>query len=146
MVNGNQVFCLKLAVRPAASFYKPCYEMVMKVLVLFISLVFSTSAFSASFDCAKASTLIEKAICSDPTLGKLDEALANNYNGMLSADLGRPAKSIRNEQREWISKRNKCMTRDCLVSAYRERIDETCDYGVVSGVHPECVRAEDVEE
>jgi hypothetical protein len=32
------------------------------------------------------------------------------------------------------------------VAAYRERVDETCDYGVVSGVHPDCVDADDIKE
>ena len=64
---------------------------------------------------------------------------------MLGADLGGPVENLRNDQRKWIANRNKCSTRECLVAAYRERVDETCDYGVVSGVHPDCVHADDIE-
>jgi hypothetical protein len=78
-------------------------------------------------------------------LRKLDDALSSNYKAMLGADFGGSVTDLRNEQREWIANRNKCTTRECLVVAYKKRIDETCDYGVVSGVHPDCVHAEDVE-
>lgn len=118
----------------------------MRILVILAALLFSAPTFAASFDCVKASTFVEKEICSDATLGKLDEALANNYKAMLTADFGGSVSSLRAEQRNWIANRNKCTTRDCLISEYRKRVDETCDYGVVSGVHPDCVYAKDVEQ
>lgn len=118
----------------------------MKLLVGLAVLLVSSSAFAVSFDCAKASTFAEKTICSDPLLRKLDDALSSNYKTMLGADFGGPIANLRNDQRKWIAERNKCATRECLVAAYRERIDETCDYGVVSGVHPDCVHADDIEE
>src|ERR1035437_8429080 len=107
----------------------------MKLLIALGAVFISSSAFAVSFDCAKASTFAEKTICSDPLLGKLDDALSRNYNAMLGDDFGGSVKDLRNEQREWIANRNKCTTRECLVATYRERVDETCDYGVVSGVH-----------
>jgi uncharacterized protein len=117
----------------------------MKLLVALTALFVSSSAFAVSFDCAKASTFAEKTIYSDPLLRKLDDALSSNYKAMLGADFGGSAENLRNDQRKWIANRNKCTTRECLVATYRERIDETCDYGVVSGVHPDCIHAEDVE-
>ncbi|MHB1702178.1 MAG: lysozyme inhibitor LprI family protein [Acidobacteriaceae bacterium] len=117
----------------------------MKLLLAFTMFFVSSSAFAVSFDCAKASTFVEKTICSDPLLRRLDDALSSNYKAMLGADLGAPAGSLRIEQRKWIANRNACTTRECLVAMYRKRIDETCDYGVVSGVHPSCVEADDVE-
>ena len=121
-------------------------EIAMRILVILAVLLFSAPAFSASFDCTKASNFVEKEICSDPVLGNLDEALANNYKEMLSSDFGGSVSSLKADQRKWIANRNKCTTRDCLISAYRKRVDETCDYGVVSGVHPDCVDAKDVEQ
>ena len=117
----------------------------MKLLIALGAVFISSSAFAVSFDCTKASTYAEKTICSDPLLRKLDDALSKNYKAMLDADLGGPVENLRNDQRKWIANRNKCTTRECLVAAYRERVDETCDYGVVSGVHPDCVDADDVE-
>ena len=117
----------------------------MKLVIALGAVFISSSAFAVSFDCAKASTFAEKTICSDPLLRKLDDALSSNYKAMLGADFGGPVETLRNDQRKWIANRNKCTTKECLVTAYRKRVDETCDYGVVSGVHPDCVHADDVE-
>jgi uncharacterized protein YecT (DUF1311 family) len=117
----------------------------MKLLVALAALFVSSSAFAVSFDCTKASTFVEKTICSDPLLGKLDDALSKNYKQMIVTDFGGSVIDLRNEQRQWVSSRNKCTTRECLIVAYKKRIDETCDYGVLSGVHPNCVHAEDLE-
>ena len=89
----------------------------MKLLIALGAVFISSSAFAVSFDCAKASTFAEKTICSDPLLGKLDDALSRNYNAMLGADFGGSVKDLRNEQREWIANRNKCTTRECLASS-----------------------------
>ena len=80
------------------------------------------SAFSASFDCAKASTRTEKLICSDKTLAELDNALAQKYLDALKrapdARVG-----LRNEQRQWLKEaRDPCPNVECLAKAYRERI------------------------
>ena len=120
----------------------------MKTLTIFTALslfALSTSAISASFPCAKATTDVEKQICADPLLNKLDEALAVNYKGMLSADFGGSPKALKAEQRKWVASRNQCKTNQCLVSLYRKRLDETCGYGVVSGMHPECTLSSDVK-
>jgi uncharacterized protein len=50
----------------------------MKKLVLGLLLV-SPSVFAASFDCDKASTFIEKAICNNEEISKLDDELAVNF-------------------------------------------------------------------
>jgi uncharacterized protein len=111
----------------------------------FLALVATQSAWAASFDCVKASTSVEKLICSDQLLGRLDETLAKNYQGMLYADFGGSKSSLRKSQMMWLAERHKCKNRDCLVDMYRNRIDKTCDYGVVSGVHPVCTMSEDVK-
>ena len=118
----------------------------MKLLsVLIFFLISSSSAFAVSFDCSKASTFVEKEICSDPLLGKLDDALSENYKGMLEADFGGSKNSLKSEQRKWLANRNKCINNKCLIDAYRKRVDETCEYGVVSGVHPECTMSDDIK-
>lgn len=102
------------------------------------------SAQAASFDCAKAGNTVERTICADPLLNRLDEVLAENYLAMRTANLGVSARALRAEQAAWLRQRNRCTTRECLVQSYKTRIDETCDYGVVEGVHPPCTMAEDV--
>lgn len=99
-----------------------------------------------SFDCAKATTSVEKAICSNPLLGKLDVALAENYKQMMMADLGKGGQAnVKAEQKQWIQFRNKCQDAKCLEQSYRKRVDETCEYGVVSGTHPICMMSDDIK-
>ena len=113
--------------------------------LLGVALLLVTNAgFGASFDCTRARSQVEKLICADPLLGRLDEALSANYGGMLTVDLGRSTQSVRAEQLGWLARRNRCKDVQCLVAAYKERVDETCEYGVASGVHPICAMAEDV--
>ncbi|MEX3953047.1 lysozyme inhibitor LprI family protein [Paraburkholderia sp. EG287B] len=115
--------------------------------LLFASLIASPLAHATSFDCKKASTYVEKTICSSPLLGKLDDALSENYGAMLATDLGDGPdnKALKKEQRVWLAQRNKCTTERCLVDMYRKRVDDVCDAPVVSGVHAVCVEASDIQ-
>lgn len=99
---------------------------------------------AASFDCKKATTYAEKEICSDALLGKLDDALSENYNAILATDLGDDGKDLKKTQRAWIAVRNKCTTNKCLVDTYRLRVDEVCDAPVISGVHANCKQSNDI--
>ncbi|MDC0136289.1 hypothetical protein OAI26_06455 [Sulfitobacter sp.] len=78
-------------------------------------------ADAASFNCAKASTANEIAICSDDELSTLDETLAAVYKqarGSVS-----DAKRLKGEQVNWIKSLGTCDGNvDCLISAYRSRI------------------------
>ena len=87
---------------------------------------------------------VENLICADPLLGRLDETLAFNYDAMLTVDLGRSRQSLRAEQLAWLARRNRCKDVQCLLEAYKARVDETCEYGVAAGVHPSCSMTEDV--
>lgn len=114
-------------------------------LIAATALLYVASAFAVSFDCGKASTFVEKEICTVPLLGDLDDALSENYRGMLYSNFGGSKKSLKAAQINWLSSRNKCTNTNCLIDAYRKRIDETCDYGVVSGVHPICKNSDDIQ-
>jgi len=115
------------------------------VILASLLLGFSAHSMAASFDCAKAMTKTEKAICADATLSLLDETLSNNYMMILSANIGSGARSaIKAEQRAWLSSRNRCNDRQCLVNSYVERIDSVCEVPVLSGVHPTCTESGDV--
>lgn len=117
----------------------------MRLFVILL-LAVSGSASAASFDCNKASTFVEKAICSDKTLGELDDALSSNYKSMLASNIGDGArKELRTTQRIWLADRNKCTTRSCVEALYRQRVDAICDYPVISGVHPGCTYSDDIE-
>jgi uncharacterized protein len=52
-------------------------------LVLLLSAGIGSVAKAASFDCAKATTETEIAICNDPELGALDELMSKLYSQAL---------------------------------------------------------------
>ncbi len=69
--------------------------------LLFVALLLPLPfANAASFDCAKATTLVEKAICADPQLSDRDDALMAAYQHALveASDANR----IKAEQRSWL--------------------------------------------
>ena len=106
----------------------------------------SSLTFAASFDCTKASNFVEKSICNDQRLSKFDDALSQNYKAIFSSDIGDDArKELKASQRTWISTRNRCTNNDCLANIYQKRIDEICDYPVLSGMHPVCISSVESE-
>lgn len=105
-------------------------------------------AQATSFDCRKAATTIEKLICADKELSRLDELLAKYYKAALvrgectpdtatamritptsHSCLDNPSwwtdLSVRDEQMRWLRERDVC-GRDiaCLKTSYRTRIAE----------------------
>jgi uncharacterized protein YecT (DUF1311 family) len=62
-------------------------------------------SFSASFDCTKAITPTEKAICANPDLGRLDQEIADGYKQLL-AQVDNPFKKyVQVAQRAWLKSR-----------------------------------------
>ncbi len=89
------------------------------VISLFLS---AGSAGGASFDCEKASTYAERAVCSDLYLSHLDEALSNNYRAAINKVSSR--EMLQKEQRLWLGKRDACDEFKCVYDAYTERLKE----------------------
>lgn len=80
-------------------------------------------AIKASFDCAKASTMVEGMICGNATLAELDLRTAEAYKSLRNAieDPG----ALKSEQINWLKgTRNACKTLDCLVDAYTTRAED----------------------
>lgn len=87
---------------------------------------------AASFDCAKASTPVEQAICADVALARLDREIAAEYAGQLAVASGPAARqAITARQRHWLGNRDSAC-RDqpeasrvaCLSGVYRIRLAE----------------------
>jgi uncharacterized protein YecT (DUF1311 family) len=66
------------------------------------------SAQAPAFDCAKASSTVEKMICRDADLAALDRRLDVVYKAAAAKATGTMAATLRAEQRGWISGRNEC--------------------------------------
>ncbi|MGC2049853.1 MAG: lysozyme inhibitor LprI family protein [Gallionella sp.] len=82
----------------------------------------TSSTQAASFDCAKAATKVEKLVCADAGLSKLDEELNADYKTALQK-YGQ-AKTTKVEQAQWIKDRNSCESNDCLKALYQARLQE----------------------
>lgn len=91
-------------------------------VIILAVLLLATSAQAASFDCKKASTAVEKAICSDSQLSKLDEELGKVYKSALSVVAEKD--SLKAEQRKWIQFRNTIPDTATLIKIYNARIDK----------------------
>jgi len=89
-------------------------------------------AFSASFDCGKAKSTVEKAICSNDELGKLDEELAGAYK--LAVKEYPVQNYVKARQREWIKDNNYCDKNQivsCLKANYEKRISKLKDIAFI---------------
>ena len=80
-----------------------------------------------SFDCAKAATSVEKAICADAALARLDRQVAEAWQvGMRNAYEPTAQAKLRQEQRDWLARRNAACAGPapgaCLTTLYRARL------------------------
>lgn len=89
---------------------------------LLIALCAPVVALAVSFDCAKAKSNVEKLICSDRELSKLDDALEEAYRAMSvrSGDIGQ----LMRDQRGWLAQRNTCQDRECVKVSYETRLED----------------------
>ena len=90
-------------------------------VLVFAVMSLSSSAYAASFDCRKASTVVEIMICGNQTLSGLDDQMFLTYKSLLSQATS--PYLIKQDQIQWLSsKRNLCQNIPCLDQEYRSRI------------------------
>lgn len=114
---------MKVGLEFMESWSKP--EALVVRVAAFMSLAFLCAhpSQAASFDCAKAETAVEKMICADPELSKMDETLAERYAEAHAQAAAVDVESIRSEQRAWLRDNPAaCPDLACLKSAYALRI------------------------
>jgi uncharacterized protein YecT (DUF1311 family) len=100
-----------------------------KVHLFFVMalLLIPYTASGASFDCNKSRTFIEKAICGNKQLSKLDDTLTETYRKTL--EIAFTPEDLKQEQRSWLSGiRNACQDVSCLKHAYEQRIEYLVAY------------------
>lgn len=94
--------------------------------------LFSPASQAAGFNCAKASTAVEKAICADPELSRLDDQLTANYKKAMAGTPDGGALTF--DQHAWLkSVRNRCTDSECLVTVYQERINVLGEWNLGGG-------------
>ncbi|MDG1431336.1 MAG: lysozyme inhibitor LprI family protein [Paracoccaceae bacterium] len=72
----------------------------MRWLFVTISLLWALPVQAASFDCAKASTEIEHAICNNPELSRLDEEMAAAYRSIPKSN--KYFENLQQDQKDWL--------------------------------------------
>ncbi|MES2407131.1 MAG: hypothetical protein V4528_07400 [Pseudomonadota bacterium] len=93
------------------------------ILVIFGWLALGMTAEAASLDCGKAATKVEKLICGDDELLRLDNVLEKTYQQALEQGVDKQKTS--EMQRQWLKElRNYCHDETCLKNAYEARINE----------------------
>ena len=101
-------------------------------LVFSLGFLLCMLAHAASFDCTKAKSVTEKAICSTPALSAADGEMAAAYKAWLAAAPADWAAGIRENQLAWLRVRNaSCPASDtsdpvatCLGDVYKMRIGD----------------------
>jgi len=87
---------------------------------------FAGEAPAASFDCAKAATPTEHAICDDPQLSRLDDQTAGLYYSLISGEKAVKEGSVADvkaSQEKFLTRRDACGANyNCLVDAYTAQI------------------------
>ena len=90
-----------------------------------------TSNDNPSFNCAKAKTFTEKAICDNKGLARLDRKMAKGYSLLKSGFFYKEQSefkvdALKKEQRAWVKQRNACKKKKaylgCYEQAYFQRI------------------------
>lgn len=84
-------------------------------------LVLGLTAQAASFDCGKAAARVEKMICGDAELSKLDGVMAIIFKDVLD-NVSDPV-AVKNAQRAWLKERNDCSDTACMMHAYETRLE-----------------------
>ena len=86
------------------------------LLFAFVVLSSPLAGHAASFDCTKAASQVEKLICAEDEISRLDDELAAAYRAASGAPGA--ADQVRRDQRQWLAVRNACGDRACIQSAY----------------------------
>lgn len=86
-------------------------------------------AAAASFDCKKAASEVEKLICENPELSRLDEGMTQMYEKARASVPDKPSRDLGGtdwlkwQQKAWLKiERNACATAGCLKQAYDSQI------------------------
>lgn len=89
-------------------------------IFIYFFLLLNVSLFGVSFDCAKATTKVEKMICTNPVLSALDENLSKAFKEALKATDDK--EQLKKEQFLWMKDRNQCKSDECVKQKYQSKL------------------------
>jgi uncharacterized protein len=90
-----------------------------------LAFALTTPSFAAGFDCRIAHVGVEKMICEDAALSKLDDDLSSAYaHAMAQTEDERGQSGLKLSQRRWLTGRNGCADKACVQNAYSVRINQ----------------------
>lgn len=92
------------------------------MLKLLLPFLFCNLLSGASFNCTKASSNVEKMICTDVFLSELDTQMGTIYKEASKSTTNK--KELLDNQRVWIKERENCATADCISSTTKNRISQ----------------------
>lgn len=84
-----------------------------------------------SFDCGRARTRGEIAVCGDPGLAALDRQMAGQFNAAISRADSEQRALLQRTRGRFLSYRDRCATNQCVAETYRSRMREISD--IVAG-------------
>lgn len=94
--------------------------MLVRLCSLVVLSLFVSSAYAVSYNCQKAKTFVEKAICQDQELSVLDDELDAAYQ---AAEMNsKNPKALKKQQLKWLADRDTCQTKNCVKKSYQKRI------------------------
>lgn len=90
---------------------------------------------AASFDCAKAATAFEKAICGSSRISAADERLAKTYETAIGGLSEKALAAVRADQRSWLDFAQRACTTDAkpLTEKTETENTENCLVGIFNG-------------
>ena len=106
-----------------------CVPALLFALAMFLN---AAQREQPSFDCRKAATVPEKAICANAELSRLDVQLSRTWKTLLNAfsDSGQRAR-MKADERAWIAHREECGDNaNCMGKLYRDQISALTEISV----------------
>jgi uncharacterized protein len=92
------------------------------VLLVLAAVSFSTKASAAGFDCTKAKKPIEKMICADTEISRLDTFMSERYGALMKLVSGPQRDMLKDDQRCWLRERDFIRTKTELRASYQRRL------------------------
>lgn len=93
--------------------------------MLLAGALFAPKVYAASLNCEQAKGRVEAIICADEDLVRLEETVASLGQDAMERPIN--LSRLRQIQRTWLSRRNKCADSNCVEQAYFSQINKLSD-------------------